>query len=609
MANRKNHIPNVPLPDGGTATSWQEISEMARSAVVEGTIKNGGHLASNLGAVELTIALHACFNPMVDRIVYDVGHQCYTHKWLTGRDISMIRTSKGPSGFPKRCECDSDAFGTGHASTSISAALGMARARDLLGQNHDVVAVVGDGALTGGMCYEALNDAGSRTTPLIVVLNDNQMSIGRNVGAVNEYLSYLRAGHRYNAFKRGFARMLKAIPGLGKLLFKMAFRLKNVLRSPFFRVKATLFESLGFKYFGPVDGHDIPGMMRIFKEAQELQRPVLIHVISSKGKGFDDAENDPEAFHGIEGNGVHSSGISASKIMGQTLCALAEKHPEMVAISAAMPSGTGLSAFANLYPKRFFDVGIAEEHALTMAAGMAVGGLRPVVALYSTFLQRGYDQLLHDVCLQNLPVVFCVDRCGFIGPDGETHQGLQDISMLRSMPNLTIYSPSSDDELQKMIELALVQDGPVAIRYPRGSLPLEEGAAWDEKSWPCILDGDFPIVATGSMLGVAMDVAQWLSPLGVSVKVYHARRLDKVDDRVLEDCMNKPNLFVLEDGIAPGGIGETVAALLSGGKTCVHLFCAPLRNIRHGTVAEQLESCGLAPPQIAQRVLETIGYQ
>ena len=520
-----------------------QLAAAARQAIISAAMQNGGHLASNLGAVELTLALHRVFDPEVDRIVFDVGHQCYTHKWLTGRDISGIRTQGGVSGFPKPSESRADAFATGHASTAISAALGLARARDLLGQTHTCIAVVGDGALTGGMCYEALCDAGSSKTPLIVVVNDNKMSISASTGAMHDTLTRLRASRRYNRTKQWVERGLNRIPWVGRPLTRMVKHSKNLI-AWWLLGSATMFEGMGFTYYGPLDGHNVPEMVRFLTEARDMKQPVLIHMVTTKGRGLTEAETDPEDWHGVEGSDGRAAGpcaISASLCMGEWLTEAAARRPELVAITAAMQKGTGLFGFTAAHPDRFFDVGIAEEHAITLAGGMAMAGLRPVVCLYSTFLQRAADQLLHDVCLQSrhagdtapgdartaasgdagevapgdtgatsgytgdaapgnnraakdaysgdalrgaagaiaapacgLPVTFCIDRCGPIGPDGETHQGIYDLALLRAMPGLVVLSPASASDLHSMLDWATAQPGPVAIRYARGPFGLEE---------------------------------------------------------------------------------------------------------------------------------------
>nr|MDD6335016.1 1-deoxy-D-xylulose-5-phosphate synthase [bacterium] len=609
---KEPQIRSLSAPGISDKASDEEIAKAARAAIMEAVLKNGGHMASNLGAVELTIALHRVFDPAVDRLVWDVGHQAYTHKWLTGRNIAAIRTQGGPSGFPKPEESPADAFGTGHASTAISAALGLARARDRLGQQHDVVAIVGDGALTGGMCYEALCDAGSSNTRMIVVLNDNQMSISRNVGAINEVLASMRSGWRYNRFKLKMERFLKGIPLIGGALYRVALAIKNVLRLPF--VKHTLFEDLGFKYLGPVDGHDVDGMVRVLKRARRLPGPVLIHAVTVKGRGLNQAEDNPEDWHGVDGacagGGIHT----AASLMGQALTRLASQDERVVAITAAMCKGTGLSGFAFAYPDRFYDVGIAEEHAVTLAAGLAMGGLRPVVALYSTFLQRGIDQLLHDICLQKLPVVVVDDHCGPVGADGETHQGIYDLGMLRVMPGLCILSPASPVQLEGMLAWALGHDGPVVIRLPRGEMPLTNELApmpREVTRWQLLRDGEqITIACTGEMARVAMDTADWLAPLGVSVAVVLAGCLHRVDDEML--MARQSDLWVtLEGSVGPGGLGEMVCGAMQqmGLKTVVHALHVGDRPLAHADVPEQLHSCGISAPDVAESILQARGWK
>ena len=466
------------------------LAEEIRSFMVEHVARTGGHLASSLGAVDIIIAMHRVFDSPTDRIVFDVGHQAYAHKILTGRKdaFETLRQKDGLSGFPKREESEHDAFNTGHASTAISAALGYARAKQIRHAEGTVVALIGDGAMTGGMAMEAMNDAGSANLPIIVILNDNDMSIAPNVGAVHRQLINLRLSDGYVQFKRKLVRMLDT-GATGRWLTRHMENFKNRVKS--FLLPNRLFEEMGFHYYGPIDGHDIRGMIRAFERARKLSGAVVVHVTTKKGKGYAFAEADPERFHGIgpfdpaTGKTKPSSGKSNSEVFGETMCRMAEENPCVTAITAAMPRGTGLQMFAKTFPDRFFDVGICEEHAVTMAAGMAAGGLRPVVAIYATFLQRAYDQILHDVCLQNLPVVFAVDRAGLVGSDGETHQGVYDAAFLSTLPGLDIYCPATQEELSAMLELAVALHRPAAVLYNRGSLmrtpikkPIEFGT-WE----------------------------------------------------------------------------------------------------------------------------------
>ena len=456
--------------------SWEELevlSEEIREFLIEKISVSGGHLASNLGVVELTMALHLSFELPADKIVWDVGHQAYTHKILTGRKTGFdeLRKYGGMSGFPKRKESDCDSFDTGHSSTSISAAMGLVNARDLLGEKHHVVAVIGDGALTGGMAYEALNNASHLKKNFIIVLNDNKMSISENLGGMSKYLNSLRTAEFYNGFKSGVESTLIHMGGVK--VAEGLKRTKDGIKQLF--VPGMLFENMGVKYLGPVDGHDINALRRVFNEAKRVKGAVLVHVLTKKGNGYEPAEKNPSKFHGTEPFVIETGLPKVKKekpnytdVFSAALCKLAEKDEKVVAITAAMPDGTGLKKFANLYPKRFFDVGIAEEHAVTFAAGLAAGGMTPIVAVYSSFLQRAYDQIVHDVCIQNLHVVFAIDRAGLVGSDGETHQGIFDLSFLATIPNLCIMAPKNKQELYSMLKFALKYDGPIAIRYPRG---------------------------------------------------------------------------------------------------------------------------------------------
>ncbi|NLA53793.1 MAG: 1-deoxy-D-xylulose-5-phosphate synthase, partial [Clostridiales bacterium] len=499
----------------------EELIPQLREQIIDAVSQTGGHLASNLGVVELTLALHRVFDSPRDKIVFDVGHQCYAHKILTGRGKQMqgLRQYGGISGFPKREESPHDAFGTGHASTALSAALGMARARDLKGEDHHVVVVVSDGALTGGMCYEALNDAGCSRTPLIAILNDNQMSIAANVGAVSGYLTYMRTSKGWLTAKKIVAEGILRLPLVGKPLHRVMQRVKNDIRNIF--IKDKFFDGFGFRYLGPVDGHDEQGLERFLKRAKRFSEPVLLHVVTTKGKGYAVAESDPSRAHGMpafdpqDGSPKHkSSAKSFGTAAGKLLTSLAEKDERIVAITAAMADSTGLGPFQQAYPKRLFDVGIAEEHAVTMAAGFAASGMRPVVAIYDTFMQRTYDQMMVDVCLQNLPVIFLGDRAALGGEDGATHHGIYGANFMRQMPNMQVLNPRSVQEMELMIRLALSQSGPCAIRYPKAEHPLM--AAYPCKSfspgkWEELEKGqDITLVATGPMVAEALIASHLL---------------------------------------------------------------------------------------------------
>lgn len=585
-----------------------ELAEEIRSFLVEKVSNTGGHLASNLGVVELTIALHRVFNCPEDKLIFDVGHQAYVHKILTGRsaEFDSLRKQGGLSGFPKRSESVYDAFGAGHASTSVSAALGILRAEKMLGRNGHVAAVIGDGAMTGGLCFEALNDAGQSKQPLIVILNDNDMSISHNVGALNRHLSRMRTSRSYRRFKHNTAEFLHNLPRIGQKMFDRAARMKN--RIKYFLIPNVLFEELGFTYIGPVDGHDIESLIEVLKRAKRLEEPVIIHAVTKKGKGYPYAEEDPARFHGIgkfdidTGISPKVKGESNSAVFGKTLTELAKNDPRIVAITAAMPQGTGLDTFQNAFPSRFYDVGIAEEHAVTMAAGMASAGLKPVAAIYSTFLQRAYDELLHDVCLQSLPVVFGVDRAGLVGEDGETHQGVYDIAFLRTLPGMCILSPSTQEELAAMLPLALSQNGPVAIRYNRGALmraPLKEPVAigkWEELQK--VEQGKITILASGRMVKTAIDAAE-----GLPVSVINARCLKPMDEDILAKLVEhgKP-VFTLEDGILSGGFGEAVKAKI-GARVEVVSFGIGEEPVRHASVAEQDLICGMDADTVSNKLL------
>ena len=563
------------------------LAEEIRQIIVSTVAKNGGHLASNLGVVELTIALHRVFNSPQDRIIWDVGHQCYAHKLLTGRfgAFSSLRKARGIAGFPKRSESSYDAFNTGHASTSISAALGMLTAEKMLGGKGHIIAVIGDGALTGGLAYEALSHAGHLGLPLIVILNDNKMSISPNVGGLSKYLSRLSMKKNYQTFRRYFDDMAKKIPYFGDIFFRIVQRLKRAVKAVFYT--DNFFVDLGFEYVGPIRGHHTQALANVLEDVQKLGRPVVVHVITRKGKGYGFAEDDPGSYHGVgsfsvaggidcqDAGGLQAGKTHAAKMpdftgaFGNALLASAEKDNRVVAITAAMEKGTGLSPFRQAFPGRFFDVGIAEEHAVTFAAGLAVRGLRPVAAIYSTFIQRSVDQLIHDTALQKLPVILALDRAGLVGGDGETHQGLFDIAIFRCSPNTTILAPASEIELRLILDWALSRnEGPVIIRYPKAlcpdetqafSIPLETGrGVWitkEERAQVCL-------ASTGSLYNEVLGAAFLLREQGIDVDVYNLRFLKPIDEDYLEGIMNSYGLVVfIEEGIRDGGFGEYAAAL------------------------------------------------
>ena len=590
------------------------LAQELRARIIDSVSRNGGHLASNLGVVELTIALHRAFDFPKDALIFDVGHQCYAHKLLTGRADSFdtLRQFGGLAGFPRREESPYDAFDTGHASTAISAAAGMARARDLAGGSQSVVAVVGDGALTGGMCYEALSDVGSSKLRMIVVLNDNGMSISRNVGAVSRYLTHMRSSKGWFEAKHVVGDFLRRIPVVGNSLHAFFQRIKNSLRNIF--VQDRLFDSLGFHYLGPVDGRDITGLERLFRRARQLDEPVLIHVVTKKGRGYSQAESDPTRLHGTPPFDVHTgeplspAGKSMGKAAGDALCAMAAADSRIVAVTAAMTGSTGLGEFASRYPDRLYDVGIAEEHAVTMAAGLAAGGARPFVAIYDSFLQRAYDQILLDVCEQHLPVCFLVDRAGLI-EDGVTHQGVYGNAFLTQMPGLTVLNAATCDELQAMIRYALTLDAPVAIRY--GKTETENVAVWPREKpyapmWPLLRTGDeLAILACGAMVGQAMRAAELLDQQGLRCAVYAADCIQPLDENVLNQLKDS-KLVTLEEGVVSGGLSSLVPAWRAAHGVCKPLLTLGVEGLcaTQGDHTLQLRAQGLDAESVARRIAQ-----
>ena len=607
-------LPGILSPEDLKKLDEKELSDLSeeiRRYMIATVSKNGGHLASNLGVVELTIALHRVFDFSDDRLVFDVGHQSYVHKLLTGRaeNFGTLRKRGGISGFPKTSESEYDTFNTGHSSTSLSAAIGIMRADALNGVKRSVVALIGDGALTGGMAYEALDDIGQNKLPLIVVLNDNEMSISGNVGGLSRHLAKLRSARGYRSFKSGFASALKKIPLVGKWTSDRLERLKN--RIKYFILPNVLFEELGFTYLGPINGHDIKSLTMVFEHAKKMDRPVVIHAITRKGKGYEPAEKDPEKFHGIGKfdveTGMSKSSFGNSAIVAEELCALAEEDKRIVAITAAMASGTGLDAFKAKYPSRFFDVGIAEQHAVTMAAGMAIAGAKPVFCVYSSFLQRGFDQMLHDVCLQNLHVVFGIDRAGLVGADGETHHGIYDISYLMTLPNMKILSPSSKDELRACLRWAVNEgDSPCAVRYNRGVLddrPMDPSLPLVK--WECIKPfRSLCVIATGRLVSSAIRVCSDLN-----VGLYNARMIRPMDFDLLDSLSRAHCIVTVEDGIVTDGFGTQVAAYMNakGYGTRVAALGIPNRIIEQGSVAEQDEECGLSDEELRKTIMDNMG--
>lgn len=594
--------------------SMEELTLLAaqiRETLVDTVSKNGGHLASNLGVVELTIALHRVFDCPTDKIVFDVGHQAYVHKLLTARReaFSTIRTEGGLSGFPKRSESACDAFETGHSSTSISAALGILRAARLQGSDEHVAAVIGDGALTGGMAFEALNDAGDAKLPLIVVFNDNNMSISPNVGALSSSLRKARRSRGYQRFKQKTEAFLERRASWGEKAKLRLRALRNRIKF-FLLPDNAYFENFGFKYWGPVDGHDIGQLCQVLERAKELRHPVIVHVLTQKGRGYKPAEERPDVFHGVGSFDPQTGAIRNEKkrdnsaVAGETLCEAAAQDKSIAVVCAAMPMGTGMTRFAKLYPERFFDVGIAEQHAVTMAAGLAIRGMRPVVAIYSTFLQRAYDQILHDVCLQKLPVVFCADRAGLVGEDGQTHQGVYDIAYFLSMPYIQIWSPSTQAELASMLRRALTETVPVVVRYPRGCLPEGEanGQPFVPGCWREHLPlSDVSVVASGRMMENARRACASLS-----VGLVEANTIRPMDSAMLKRLRESCRYVIsVEDGLASQGLGMCLTEALPGVK--VTRLGVPDMPIPHAKTERQDELCGMTAQDIRCAILNCGG--
>ncbi len=599
--------------------NWAELDVLAaeiRQFLVENISKTGGHLASNLGVVELTMAMHLAFSLPKDKMIWDVGHQSYTHKILTGRKdgFKHLRQFGGMSGFPKRKESNCDAFDTGHSSTSISAGLGYVEAREILGDDYRVVSVIGDGSLTGGMAYEALNNASHLKSNYIIVLNDNNMSISENVGGMHMYLDELRTADFYNNMKKGVTSALNKIPGVGSRLVNNIRKTKNSIKQLF--VPGMLFEDMGITYLGPVDGHDVKKLYRTFKEAQKMDNAVLVHVLTEKGKGYAPAELNPSKFHGISPFDLETGNVLDKKtkdtytdVFSEIMCHLGEKAPKLVAITAAMKDGTGLSKFQEKFPERFFDVGIAEQHAVTFAAGLAAAGLKPVVAVYSAFLQRGYDQIVHDVCMQKLPVIFAIDRAGLVGSDGETHQGAYDIAYLNHIPNMTILAPKNRFEFAKMMEWAVGHDGPVAIRYPRGN--VYEGL--EEYRQPIVCgrseviykESDIAILSVGHMMEVAEDVWKNLKEKGYQCSLINSRFVKPMDTDILHELAQEHKLFVtIEDASVSGGYGAGVVKYLAEQKLDVDVIVngIPDAYIEHGNIGLLRKTIHLDADSIVNKV-------
>lgn len=609
MIKGANDIKNVDPSD------YQELAQEIRDFLIEKISKSGGHLGSNLGAVELTMALHLFLDLPQDKLIWDVGHQSYTHKLLTGRreGFENLRKQGGLSGFPKRKESECDCFDTGHSSTSISAGLGLVKARDIQGGTNTIVSVIGDGSLTGGMAYEALNNAAKLETNFIIVLNDNNMSISENVGGMSKYLNNIRTTNAYLDIKEGVYNTLKEIP-IGDRVVEGIRKAKSSFKH--LVVPGMFFEDMGITYLGPVDGHNIPAMLKVLQEAKRTRNAVLVHVITEKGKGFAPAERHPARFHGAEPFDIETglptkprTTANYTDIFSTVMTKLGARDEKVVAITAAMPDGTGLKRFRNMYPERFFDVGIAEEHAVTFAAGLAAGGLKPVVAVYSSFLQRAYDQILHDVCIQNLPVVFAIDRAGLVGSDGETHQGIFDLSYLSSIPNMHIMAPKNKWELSDMMKFAMAFGGPIAIRYPRGEAygglkeyrsPIEMG-----KAELLYAEGEICLMAVGSMVKTAEEVKALLNSEGYKCSIINARFVKPVDQRAIKwACENHRLVVSMEENVASGGYGEKVRAAMGGLDTEAGFLqiAIPDEYVEHGNVEQLKREIGIDAGTIAEKI-------
>ncbi|MTI65443.1 MAG: 1-deoxy-D-xylulose-5-phosphate synthase [Firmicutes bacterium] len=602
------------------SNEMNSLAKELRNFVIENVSKTGGHLASNLGVVELTLALHRSFNSPKDKIIWDVGHQSYIHKIITGRKdkFKSLRQIDGLSGFPKRDESKHDAFETGHSSTSISAGIGMALARDVKKENSHVVSVIGDGAMTAGMAFEALNHAGDLGTNLIVILNDNEMSISKNVGGMSQYLDRIRTAPTYSRMKGDVESFLNRIPAIGNKVYKTAERAKDSVK--YFLVPGIFFEELGFKYLGPVDGHNINELLSVLNRAKKVKGPVIVHTVTKKGKGYKPAEDNPGKYHSSSPFEIEtgkplkkSNKKKYSNVLGESVIKHAKKDEKVVAITAAMPAGTGLSKFKEEFPNRFFDVGIAEQHGVTLAAGMASQGIKPIYAVYSTFLQRGYDQVLHDVCIQNLPVTLAIDRAGLVGNDGETHHGVFDFSYLSHLPNMTIMAPKDGKELKKMIEFAIEYNGPVAVRYPRGycynykednskDIQLGKGEILKEGK-------DIAILAIGKMVEKGVNVYKSFKEKGQNITLVNARFVKPLDNELLDNLMKNHNTIVtLEDNSKLGGFGSMVNNYLINNNYDGRVLNIGLPDnfVEHGDVEELFKRCGMDEASIIKEIKKKI---
>lgn len=609
---KPNDIKKIP------ADQLPALAEEIREFIIESLSKTGGHLASNLGVVELTIAMHRVFDLPKDKLIWDVGHQSYTHKILTGRKdgFETLRREGGISGFPKRSESDCDVFDTGHSSTSISAGVGYVRARELKKENYSVVSIIGDGALTGGMAYEALNNAASLKSNFIIVLNDNEMSITENVGGMSSYLSGLRTASAYTGFKMDVTKALNRIPGIGPGMVDAMRKTKSSIKQII--IPGMLFEDMGLTYLGPVDGHNIPQLIKTFQEAKRFEGPILVHVLTQKGRGYEPAMRHPARFHGAgpfdvkTGLPVGKSNPTYTDVFSTVMRKMGDRRKDVAAVTAAMMTGVGLKRFSNMFPDRCFDVGIAEEHAVTFAAALSLGGITPVVAIYSSFLQRAYDQIMHDVCMQNLHVVFAIDRAGLVGYDGETHHGIFDLSYLGSMPNMTILAPKNLWELSDMIKFAVDYDGPIAVRYPRG----EAYAGLKEFRAPICLgksevihEGSrVALLAVGSMVKMAEEVQKQLKErMDMDAALVNARFVKPIDEELLRSFADTYELVVtLEENVKDGGFGERVLAFAEEEDLPfgVEIIALPDRFIPHGSVSYQMKQVGFPPEDICGRIEE-----
>lgn len=612
------YLDKVNSPSDVKSMNTEEMDMLAkdiRKFLVRSVSQTGGHLASNLGIVELTLALHKVFDSPKDKIVWDVGHQSYVHKIVTGRkdDFVSLRQFNGLSGFPKENESPHDIFDTGHSSTSISVAQGIACARDIKNEDGSVIAVIGDGSITGGMALEALNHLGYTSTDMIVILNDNEMSIDKNVGGMSRHLSSIIRNSTANKVKDEVEKILNVAPG-GKLISKTANKVKDSIISKFVPQDCAFFESIGIKYYGPIDGHNTKELIDILNKAKNKKGPILLHVITKKGKGYRYAENEPHKYHGVSKfdikEGVkRGSSKSISALVGEKLVSMAQEDNRVVAITAAMPSGTGLNIFENEYPNRYYDVGIAEQHATTFSAGLAKNGLKPYFAVYSSFLQRGYDQIIHDVCITKKPVTFLIDRAGIVGNDGETHHGMFDLSYLNSIPNMTVMAPKDSKELELMMDLSLDMDTPVAIRYPRGNsyyLNIGEYTPIKLGSYEVLSQGkDIVILAIGSMVNHAIKAKEILLNDNINPTIVNARFLKPVDEKILKEMFSKhKTVITIEDNVITGGFGSRINKFIIDNKLNLNIvnMGLPEQYVPHGSADEIYDSIGLSPNKIAQKI-------